>query len=68
MRTSKESLIEMKEIDEMIEDVELRSLDKIKSKTENRLGIIEAEMKLLTTSITGIYVDGQRISNPIGFG
>ncbi|MDD2565806.1 MAG: hypothetical protein PHZ26_01835 [Candidatus Gracilibacteria bacterium] len=68
IRKSKEGLITMKEIDEMIEDVELRSLEKIKAKTENRLGIVEAEMKLLTTAITGIYVDGQRISNPIGFG
>lgn len=68
IRKSKEWLITMKEIDEMIEDVELRSLEKIKSKTENRLGIVEAEMKLLTTAITWIYVDWQRISNPIWFG
>ncbi|EKE29055.1 MAG: cell division protein (septum formation) [uncultured bacterium (gcode 4)] len=61
------SPIGMKEIDEMIEDVEIRSLDKIKTKTESRLWIIEAEMKLVTTSITWIYVDGQRITNPIGF-
>ncbi|EKE27792.1 MAG: cell division protein (septum formation) [uncultured bacterium (gcode 4)] len=61
------SPISMKEIDEMIEDVEMRSLDKIKTKTESRLWIIEAEMKLVTTSITGIYVDWQRISNPIWF-
>lgn len=67
VRNSKDSLIKMKEIDEMIEGVELRSLDKIKSKTENRLWIIEAEMKLLTTSITWIYVDWKRISNPIWF-
>lgn len=67
VRSSKDSIITMKEIDEMIEDVELRWLDKVKSKTENRLWIIEAEMKLITTSITWIYVDGQRISNPIWF-
>lgn len=67
IRKEKDWEITMKEIDEMIEDVELRWLDKVKSKTENRLWIIEAEMKLITTSITGIYVDWQRISNPIWF-
>lgn len=67
VRSSKDSVITMKEIDEMIEDVEMRWLDKVKSKTENRLWIVEAEMKLITTSITWIYVDGQRISNPIWF-
>lgn len=67
VRKDKDSSITMKEIDDMIEDVELRWLDKVKSKTENRLWIVEAEMKLITTSITWIYVDWQRISNPIGF-
>ena len=67
LRKWSSSAISMKEIDEMIEDVEIRSLDKIKTKTESRLGIIEAEMKLVTTSITWIYVDWQKISNPIWF-
>ncbi len=67
IRKNHESEITMSEIDDMIEDVEVRSLDKIKSKTESRLWIIEAEMKLITTSITWIYVDSQRISNPVWF-
>lgn len=67
VRKHKESTIQMQEIDEMIEDIELRSMDKVRHKTANRLGIIDAEMKLITTSLTGIYVDGQRVSNPVGF-
>lgn len=59
--------ITMKEIDKMIEDVEIRSIDKAKIKTENRLGLLDSEVKLITTSITWIYIDWKRISNPIWF-
>lgn len=59
--------ITMKEIDEMIEDTELRSLNKIKAKSETRLGLTETEMKLITTSLVGVYIDGKRVSNPIWF-
>ncbi|MCK9272427.1 hypothetical protein M0P65_02670 [Candidatus Gracilibacteria bacterium] len=67
VRQSKEKPITMEEIDEIIKTVEYKSLDKIKTKIEARLGIISTEMKLITTSIISIYIDGQRISNPIGF-
>jgi hypothetical protein len=65
VRQSKEKPITMEEIDEIIKTVEYKSLDKIKTKIEARLGIISTEMKLITTSIISIYIDGQRISNPI---
>lgn len=67
IRKNKDTPISMKEIDDMIEDVELRSLDKAKMKSETRIWIGESEMQLITTSITWVYVDGQRISNPISF-
>ncbi len=59
--------IAMDEIDEVIHRVEHRSLERIGSKIRNRLPIVETEMKLVTTSITSIAIDGQRISNPVGF-
>ncbi|EKE26266.1 MAG: cell division protein (septum formation) [uncultured bacterium (gcode 4)] len=67
VRQSKDSPIWMKEIDEMIKNIEYKSLDKIKTKIESRLWIIDSEMRLITTSIVSIYIDWQRLSNPIGF-
>ncbi|MDD2486963.1 MAG: hypothetical protein PHS92_01170 [Candidatus Gracilibacteria bacterium] len=67
VRQSKEQPISMKEVDDMIKNIEYKSLEKVKTKIESRLGIIDSEMKLITTSIISIYIDGQRVSNPIGF-
>jgi len=65
LREDKNSQIKMSEIDDMIKKVEYKSIEKIKSKAESRVGIIDCEMKLITTSITSISIDGQRFSNPI---
>lgn len=67
VRKSKEVPISMKEVDDMIKNIEYKSLEKIKTKIETRLPIIDSEMKLITTSIISIYIDWQRVSNPIWF-
>ncbi|MDD2515929.1 MAG: hypothetical protein PHF46_01675 [Candidatus Gracilibacteria bacterium] len=67
LREDKNSPIKMSEIDDMIKKVEYKSIEKIKTKAESRVGIIDCEMKLITTSITSISIDGQRFSNPVGF-
>ena len=59
--------ITMDELDEVIHRVEHRSIERVRSKIQTRLPIVETEMKLVTTSITSITIDGQRISNPVGF-
>ncbi|MBP8016559.1 hypothetical protein KAZ01_00990 [Candidatus Gracilibacteria bacterium] len=67
VRENSSSAILMDEIDQIIKNIEYKSLEKIRSKIESRLGIIDSEMKLITTSLVSIYLDGQRVSNPIGF-
>lgn len=67
IRENPESLITMEEIDNIVKKVEHASLDRVKGKILERTGIIESEMKLVTTSIISITVDGKKIGNPIGF-
>ncbi len=67
VRENSSSAILMDEIDQIIKNIEYKSLEKIRSKIESRLWIIDSEMKLITTSLVSIYLDWQRVSNPIGF-
>ncbi len=67
VRENPESPITMEEIDHIVKKVEHTSLDRVKWKIRERTGIIESEMKLVTTSIISITVDGKKLSNPIGF-
>lgn len=67
VRENPESPITMEEIDHIVKKVEHTSLDRVKGKIRERTGIIESEMKLVTTSIISIVVDGKKIGNPIGF-
>lgn len=57
----------MQEIDEIIAGTENKSLDRLRSKIDARIGLIDCEMKPVTTSLTAIYLDGQKVSNPVGF-
>lgn len=67
VRENPESPITMDEIDHIVKKVEHTSLDRVKGKIRERTGIIESEMKLVTTSIISITVDGKKLGNPIGF-
>ncbi len=67
VRENTESPITMSEIDDIVKKVEHTSLDRVKRKIRERTGIIESEMKLVTTSVISIMVDGKKLGNPIGF-
>ncbi|OIP52614.1 hypothetical protein AUK10_03540 [Candidatus Gracilibacteria bacterium CG2_30_37_12] len=67
IRENPEELITMDEIDHIVKKVEHTSLDRVKGKIRERTGIIESEMKLVTTSLISITVDGKKLGNPIGF-
>ncbi len=67
IRENPEELITMDEIDHIVKKVEHTSLDRVKGRIRERTGIIESEMKLVTTSLISITVDGKKLGNPIGF-
>lgn len=59
--------ITMNEIDEVISGTEQKSLDRLRGKIETCVGIVDCEMKPITTMLTAIYLDGQKVTNPVGF-
>lgn len=67
VRENLEDPINMEEIDHIVRKVEHTSLDRVKGEIREKTGIVESEMKLVTTSIISITVDGKKIGNPIGF-
>ncbi len=67
VRESPDDPITMEEVDRMIASTEGKSLDRIKAKAEERLGLSETELRLVTTSLTSITLDGKKVSNPVGF-
>lgn len=67
VRSHDTSPITMEEIDSMVSKLEQKSLEKIKPKILVQIPIEEAQMKLVTTTVTSINLDGKKVSNPIGF-
>ena len=67
VRQDPDTPIDMEELDRMIASTETKSLERIKPKSENRLDLAPAELRLITTSLTSIALDGKKVSNPIGF-
>lgn len=57
----------MEEIDSMVAKIELKSLEKAKPKILAQIMEEETQMKLITTSLTSITIDGKKVSNPMGF-
>jgi hypothetical protein len=47
----------MEEIDTIIKNIEYKSLEKIKSKINSRINIIDSEIKLIASSLISIYLD-----------
>lgn len=67
VRNRADEPITMEEIDRMIASTEGKSLDRIRIKAEDRFDLGPNELRLVTTSLTSISLDGKKVSNPIGF-
>jgi len=67
VRDHETQVLDMEEIDNMVSKIEQRSLEKAKPKMSSLLLEDESQMKLITTSLTSITIDGKKVSNPIGF-
>lgn len=67
VRNNADDPITMEEIDKMIASTEGKSLDRIRSKAEERFDLGPNELRLVTTSLTSIALDGKKVSNPFGF-
>ncbi len=59
--------LHMEEIDTMVARIEQKSLEKAKPKILAQNIEDDTQMKLVTTTLTSIVIDGKKVSNPIGF-
>lgn len=59
--------ITIEELDYIIAKAEKEALDEAKIEIYNKTGYSEVDMKLITSSITDINIDGFKVTNPLGF-
>ncbi|MFZ2256264.1 MAG: hypothetical protein WAW59_00065 [Patescibacteria group bacterium] len=57
--------ITMSEVDTMVKKVEKNSFDRVRSRARNIFGIVHDDLKLVSSTITAIEIDGKSVTNPI---
>lgn len=67
VRIDPTSTLTMQELDIMIKNVESASYNRAKEKFKLRSGMISDDLRLISSTITSITIDGKKISNPVGF-
>lgn len=67
IRSDKDSTITMEEIDSMIKKIEHESLERAKEKSKKQYGIIHDDVRLVSSTLTSITIDGKKVMNPLGF-
>lgn len=66
-RTTKNLAINMKELDTIVSKIESYSIDKAKASIFKETWYQDVDIKLITSSIAKMSIDGQSVTNPIGF-
>ncbi len=66
-RKKQDSPISIPELDTIIYKTEFANLEKAKKEIEEKTGYIDTDLKLVTSSITKILIDGLQVSNPVWF-
>lgn len=67
IRIDPTSTLTMQELDIMIKNVESASYARAKEKFKSRSWMISDDLRLISSTITSITIDGKKISNPVGF-
>lgn len=67
IRDDDELPLNMEEIDMMIAKIEKASLARAKEKAKSEYGIIHDDIRLVSSTLTSITIDGKQVANPIGF-
>lgn len=66
-RSDENENISMSELDYIISKAEKEALIDAKKQIAQTTGFLEVDMKLITSTITEITIDGFKVSNPLGF-
>ena len=59
--------ITVKELKDIIEQVQYKSFDKARSELAWETGYTELDVKLVNSAVVDVRIDGYRVTNPIGF-
>ena len=59
--------ISMNEIDTMVKKIEKSSFERVRIEAKEKFGITHDDLRLVSSTITNIEIDGRSITNPIGF-
>ena len=66
-RSDPSSLLTMHEIDDMISRIEKESYTRAHKKSRKQYGIAWDDLKIVSSTIISISVDGRKVTSPIGF-
>ena len=66
-RADAESTLTMQEIDTMIKRIEKESYERARTKSRKQFGISSDDLRLVSSTIIAISVDGKKVTSPIGF-
>jgi cell division ATPase FtsA len=66
VRWDKTANITMEEIDTIIKKIEAESFSRIRERAKREFGIAHDDIRLISSTITSISIDGKSFSNPLG--
>jgi hypothetical protein len=66
-RDDQDSALTMQEIDTMIKRIEKSSYERARTKSRKKFGVISDDLKLISSTIISIQIDGKNVSSPIWF-
>ncbi|MBI4100903.1 rod shape-determining protein [Candidatus Microgenomates bacterium] len=59
--------IEMAELEQIVEKVQNRALERAKAQLAWEAGSPDVEIKLVNAAIVNVFIDGYKVNNPLGF-
>lgn len=65
IREDSEEALSMAELDQMVEKIEYSSLLRVKAKAKSEYGIIHDDIRLISSTLTSVTVDGKMVIHPI---
>jgi hypothetical protein len=66
MREDEAAPLTMEELDMMIEKIEKSSLQRAKEKAKTEYGVIHDDIRLISSTLTSIMIDGKNVTHAIG--
>jgi len=67
VRADNTTTLTMQELDTMIKKIEGDSYSRAREKAKRRSGAFQDDLRLISSTIVSISIDGKKVTNPIGF-